>query len=75
MPLSRAEAAALVEDLRAILIALEAGELESSTAHWLEAYESALKLFAAGTFLIQRVSAGNKDYTKTYHSRVSASRC
>ena len=35
-----------------------------------EAYVAAVKEHAPGTFLIQRCSPGEKDYTATYNSRV-----
>mgnify|MGYP001544463374 CR=1 FL=1 len=36
-----------------------------------EAYTEAIKKFEPGTFLIQKCTAGNQDYTQTFHSRVS----
>jgi hypothetical protein len=36
-----------------------------------EAYIDATKKFEVGTFLIQRCSLGDQDYTQTFHSRVS----
>ena len=35
-----------------------------------EAYIESSKKHALGTFLIQKVSPGNQDYTQTFHSRV-----
>ncbi|GHT02311.1 hypothetical protein FACS189423_00770 [Bacteroidia bacterium] len=35
------------------------------------AYFESGKKFSLGTFLIQKCSPGDKDYTVTYHSRVS----
>lgn len=34
-----------------------------------EAYFSCLKKYELGTFLIQKCSPGNKDYTQTFHTR------
>jgi hypothetical protein len=36
-----------------------------------EAYTDSLNKFEAGTFLIQKCSPGDKDYTFTFHSRVA----
>jgi hypothetical protein len=36
-----------------------------------EAYFDSLNKFELGTFLIQKCSPGNKDYTVTFRSRVS----
>ena len=35
-----------------------------------EAVAESKKKYAQGTFLVQRCSEGNKDYSVTYHSRV-----
>ena len=37
----------------------------------LEAYTNTAQLHAEGTFMIQRVSEGEKDYTATFNSRVA----
>ncbi len=36
----------------------------------IEAYNWAKEEYEPGTFLIQKVSPGDKDYTQTFHSRV-----
>lgn len=36
-----------------------------------EAFREVSKEHEEGTFLLQRVSEGNKDYTATFHSRVA----
>jgi hypothetical protein len=36
-----------------------------------EAYTDSLSKFEPGTFLIQKCSPGDKDYTFTFHSRVA----
>jgi hypothetical protein len=38
-----------------------------------EAYTETSKKYETGSFLIQRCSPGNKDYTQTFYSRVSFS--
>lgn len=42
------------------------GDYESNT----QAYSESIKRYALGTFLIQRVSEGDTDYSQTFHSRV-----
>jgi len=37
----------------------------------IDAYNKAKQEYEPGTFLIQRCSAGNADYTQTFYSRVS----
>ena len=53
------------------VIAIKGDRVLGAYDSYVEALIEASKEHAEGTFLLQRVSDGNKDYTATYHSRVS----
>ena len=53
------------------VIAIKGSHMLGAYDSYVEALIETSKEHAEGTFLLQRVSDGNKDYTATYHSRVS----
>ena len=55
------------------VIALKDGVVLGAYKSYLEALEATCVEHEQGTFMLQKVSAGDKDYTATYRSRVRPS--
>ena len=61
----------MIERYDGRVIAIKDGRVLGAYDSYVEALIETSKEHAEGTFLLQRVSDGTKDYTATYHSRVS----
>lgn len=62
---------AMVEKFDGKVIAIKAGKVLGAYDSYLVALTETAKEHEEGTFLLQRVSEGEKDYTATFHSRVA----
>ncbi len=60
----------LVKEYNGKFIVIKDQKVVGSYNNQGEAYENAAKNFQVGTFLIQRFSPGNTDYTQSFYSRV-----
>ena len=60
-----------VEQYDGKVIVLKNEEVLGTYESELDAVNETRRCYELGTFLIQRVSAGNEAYTATYHSRVT----
>ncbi len=61
----------LVQRYDGRVIVIVADVVEGDYADEATAFEAAAERFAPGTFLVQRVSAGESDYSQTFYSRVA----
>ena len=62
---------AMVEKYDGKVIAVKGGRILGAYDSYLDALTETAKSHKEGTFLLQRVSEGEKDYTATFHSRVA----
>ena len=62
---------AMVEKYDGKVIAVKGGRVLGAYDSYLDALTETAKSHEEGTFLLQRVSEGEKDYTATFHSRVA----
>ena len=62
---------AMVEKYDGKVIAVKGGRVLGAYDSYLVALTETAKEHEEGTFLLQRVSEGEKDYTATFHSRVA----
>ena len=68
----RAHQGEMVEKYDGRVIVLKNNQVIGDYATVPEAVSATKKMHPLGTFLVQRVSEGNKDYTRTFYSRVRA---
>lgn len=60
----------LLKDYEGKFIVIIGNEVKGAYNSELEAFTESKKLFKSGTFLIQKCTVGEDDYTETFHSRV-----
>ncbi len=60
----------LVKQFDGKFVVIKDGEVLGAYDDELRAITETQKLHALGTFLVQKVSRGTKDYSQTFHSRV-----
>ena len=61
----------MVEKYDGKVVAIKGGELLGVYDSYLSALTETAKDYEEGTFLLQRVSEGEKDYSATFHSPVA----
>ncbi len=62
---------AMVEKYDGKVVAIKGGDVLGVYDSYLSALTETVKDHEEGTFLLQRVSEGEKDYASTFHSRVA----